>query len=467
MVVGLLSGQHIVEFKTIAGRETPSARAVTVVANQLTVVGVTYSLADGSTATTPSSLQFLDIIESPLDQFKLPYAFCGQVQSDAGYGSGVVVKEKVVLTAAHVVFNDATLSHVDQARWFFQRQAGDYEPLPQSARGWYVFSGYAAQRAAENTPGQSSPVSQNQDVAALYFLNPAGRGGYTGYLVSDAGGTEWLQVSELKTLVGYPVEGIAQNNIGRMHATLPANVQFSRLLDPLVNRVFTTTSIRGYPGMSGGPVCVRYTNGRYYPAAVFLGGSGQTVVRAIDGGVAELINRAETTANTGDNNTGGGVILWAAGNSTAFNPGLFRVNFSPTNIVAQGAAWRVKDGADPTWLSDNNLYYPLTPGAFNIEFRPVAGYGTPLGRAINVVANQTAVIDVYYNLLTFSPPQFLANGNLRMTMSGTTGRIYQLQASTNLVNWTDIRSLTNANGVLVFTNAPISGSPKGFYRVRE
>ena len=66
------------------------------------------------------------------------------------------------------------------------------------------------------------------------------------------------------------------------------------------------------PGMSGGPLCVQYTNDTYYPAAVYLGGSAQTVVRAIDGAVADLVNRADVSANTGDNNTGGGVVLLAA-----------------------------------------------------------------------------------------------------------------------------------------------------------
>jgi len=55
--------------------------------------------------------------------------------------------------------------------------------------------------------------------------------------------------------------------------------------------------------MSAGPLCVQFTNDTLLPAAVYLGGSAQTIVRAIDGGVADLINRADVTANTGDNNT--------------------------------------------------------------------------------------------------------------------------------------------------------------------
>ena len=58
---------------------------------------------------------------------------------------------------------------------------------------------------------------------------------------------------------------------------------------------------------------MQFTNDTYYPAAVYLGGSAQTIVRAIDGGVADLINRADVTANTGVNDTGGGVVLLTSG----------------------------------------------------------------------------------------------------------------------------------------------------------
>ena len=44
-----------------------------------------------------------------------PFGFNGQLETDVGYGSGVAVQTNVVLTAAHMVFNDQTLSYVSQA----------------------------------------------------------------------------------------------------------------------------------------------------------------------------------------------------------------------------------------------------------------------------------------------------------------------------------------------------------------
>src|SRR5262249_1765060 len=148
-----------------------------------------------------------------------PYVFCGQLQSDVGYGSGCAVMERVVLTAAHVVFDDVALTPVPGVNWFFQRHAGVYEPPPKPARGWGMLSGYAAPRTNDASPGISSVASKNRDVAALYFLSTAAGGGFSGYLVSHTGAGEWLFNSSQQTLVGYPVEVVLEPTRGQMHAT--------------------------------------------------------------------------------------------------------------------------------------------------------------------------------------------------------------------------------------------------------
>src|SRR5206468_9754044 len=68
----------------------------------------------------------------------------------------------------------------------FERYHDRLEPVPQIPRGWYIFEGYASQRQLDQSPGISTPDSQNLDAAAMYFLEDAGRGGYGGYLSSDA-----------------------------------------------------------------------------------------------------------------------------------------------------------------------------------------------------------------------------------------------------------------------------------------
>lgn len=177
-----------------------------------------------------------------------------------------------------------------------------YEPGPQTPRGWIVQDGYAAQRTVEGTPGASAPASQELDVAALYFVGETpGRGGYSGYLVS--GGDERINAALLATIVGYPVEGIPAAQLGQMHATPLKRILWDTAL---AAHVFATTNVKAFPGNSGGPVFIPHTDGRWYPAAVFLGGSGKTVARVIDGAAATLIIATEQASNTDENNTGGG-----------------------------------------------------------------------------------------------------------------------------------------------------------------
>ena len=315
-------GSYLIECKPVAGRTTPAAGSAVVQDGQTTVITLTYTLADAVAGTPPALVPFETVTT---DQTK-PYAHVGQIRSDIGTSSGFVVKARVVATAGHVVFDDGTLSAVTGLQWLFERHRGTYEPKPQVPRGFYIFDGYAAQRALENTPGTSSPQSQNLDAAAMYFLEDAGRGGYSGFLASDLDNNEFLLSSAQKILVGYPVDGISPANQGKMFATPAANVTLVRGF----GHTYATSDIHSSGGGSGGPLCVHYQGGSFYPAAIYLGGSGQTVVRAIDSQVIELFNRAEVSGNGGDNNTGGGIThtsVTTIGSTT--QPGALKVNIEP------------------------------------------------------------------------------------------------------------------------------------------
>ena len=138
----------------------------------------------------------------------LPNAFVGQIRGDAGSGTGFVVRPRVVATVGHVVFNDGTLAATTGLQWLFQNDRNVHEPVPVIPRGSYLLTGYAAQRALDNSPGVSSPESQNLDAATMFFLQDVGRGGFSGYLASDTSINEFLVSDSLKTLAGYPVDGI-------------------------------------------------------------------------------------------------------------------------------------------------------------------------------------------------------------------------------------------------------------------
>src|SRR5208283_60349 len=151
--------------------------------------------------------------------------------------------------------------------------AAVFQPQPQAARGWYVLSCYASQRAADLDSGQygpnvSSPQSRSLDVAALYFLSPVARGGYGGYLASDSVPNPWLTGNFPSMLVGYPVDGSLFGQpvqSGTMYVTFAGPSAFTLSS----NTVYTASSFLSYPGNSGGPLYVQY-NGYSFPAAVYL-----------------------------------------------------------------------------------------------------------------------------------------------------------------------------------------------------
>jgi len=380
-VGGLAVGSYLIECKPVAGRSTPPLREVLVAVGGNPLSTITYLLAPDPVGTVPV-VQSFPAVSGDSSQ---PHGFVGQIRTSAGLSSGFVVKPRVVATAGHVVFDDGMLAFVTNPQWLLQRDRGTFEPTPQVPRGFYVFDGYAAQREAENTPGVSSPQSQNLDVAAMYFLEDAGRRGFSGFLASDTTTNEFLNTPSLKILAGYAVDGIGSGGQGRLFATPPQAFAFA----PGFGRTHTTTAIRGSGGMSGGPLCVQHSNGQYYPAAVFLGGTAQTVVRAIDSAVIELFNRAEVSGNGGDNNTGGGITR------TSFSiigsvdtPAAIKVTILPEAANTAGAGWRIKPEA--SYRTSGQQKNGLSAGSYTIQYKAVPGFQTPLDETITVTGGQLA-----------------------------------------------------------------------------
>jgi uncharacterized repeat protein (TIGR03803 family) len=389
---GLTPGVYLVEFKPVPGRSTPAPLSIAVADGQTRTAAATYFLAEPAVGLTPAVLAF----ETASTAQALPYSFVGQLRSDAGSATGFVVKPRVVATAAHVVFDEATLVPATGLQWLFQRDRASFEPVPQTPRGFYVSQGYASQRQAEGTPGESTPASQDLDAAALYFLADAGRGGFSGYLASDAVQNEWLISPALKTLVGYPIDGIPAANQGRVHATDPANLAFAFSF----GHTYTTASVSSVGGASGGPLCVQFEGNNFYPAAIYLGGTGQTVVRAIDSMVVDLFNRAEVSANTGRDNVGGGITqVSAAASAARFASGGLRVTLGPAAAVLAGAKWRIGTAAS---LESGATRANLAPGSYTISFEAVNGFATPAPRSVAVLESQ--VIDASANYTPLVKP---------------------------------------------------------------
>ena len=422
-----------------------------------------------------------------------PFGFNGQLETDVGYGSGVAVQANVVLTAAHLVFNDQTLSYVSQAYWYFQEEAGVFEPDPLPARGWYLltsYSGgvtntYAEQRTNDlevYAPDTSTPQSRNLDVAALYFLSPVAGGGYGGYLPSDASPNPWLTGTSPKMLVGYPVDG-SQFGVtvmpGEMYQTDPQPYPLSLAIDPVDNQqVYTAPWFLSYPGNSGGPLYVQY-NGYYYPAGVYLGTlyNGTTpyasAVRAIDGNVVNLITNAATLGDTGTNNSGGGVITIIPTQAGTNTPGYVEIQLGPPAAVVAGAAWSVSGlkGLDlerESWATNywatNWTVAAYTTNGFQVNFKVIPGWNVPPSQAVTLIPTVVVTNFGYY---TVTNPVLVAGKGVGLGITGTTGTVYQLQRRTSLTSGSWLPISTNAiltNGFNLLLSKPATNGNTSFYR---
>jgi hypothetical protein len=407
----VLGGTYLIQFAPVAGFTTPATLSVQIVPGIPTALAITYLLAQAAPA---GLLLPVPVPASNIsDLTNWPYGFNGQLQTDVGYGSGVAVGTNVVLTAAHLVFNDQTLSYVGHAYWFYQQEAGVSAPDPLPARGWFVLSGYAAARTNDVLgglgPDQSSPQSRNFDVAALYFQNPVANGGSGGYLPSDATPNLWLTSMAEKMLVGYPVDGsqFDVSNIvnGQMYEVGPQPYPLTLAPDPIADQqVYTASWFLSYPGNSGGPFYVQL-NGYYYPAGVYLGTLFNGVVpyasavRAIDSNVVNMITNAQAFVVSGTNNSGGGIINVSAGAGVASNPGIVVMTIAPPAAVQAGAAWKLSTLPDADYSTRNPSALSVTSaGAVQLQFKQIAGWNLPVSQSVAVGAGSAVSVAGSYTV---------------------------------------------------------------------
>lgn len=434
----LPAGVHLVEFKPVAGFRTPPSQSLPVFGHQTLVRQAQYLLAPPETGAPSDPLNSFDEFANGLAA-GWPLAFAGQLVSEAGLGTGFVVKRRTVLTAAHVVFDSTKLSYVDRLWWFFQQHPGEHEVVPQTPRGFYAFAGYAAARTNDLTqlglsPGEASLGSMSQDIAVLYFYEDAGRGGYGGFLVSD-GSRDWLRAPQASAhiVLSYPVQGVPPGQTGKLHRAGPGFFNFEWADEG----VDYSDEIRAYPGSSGGPVCVLWTNslGRpwFFPAAIQLGGTSRLTVRLIDQDVAELIGRSEQTANGGPITTGAGFINVALESAGASHrAGLLSVRVGPPAALRLGGAWRVSptnygelgELRGHTQFTGAPAVLPVVSSNFTLEVGALAGFFRPTNEAIRVIEDANVLLDLRYAVV---PPQLFPEAEAGLGIVGTPGTAYRLE----------------------------------------
>jgi hypothetical protein len=406
-VAGLMAGSYLVEFRAVSGLDAPNPAVVVVANGEARVAEFAYKPQLDAPSNSTRFLSFAEISTTR----NLPHAYVGQIRTDTGYHSGFVVKQRVVATTAQAVFDEVTLSQIPGMQWMFQRDRDVHEPKALVPRGFYVFGGYAARRETDNSPGFPSAASQELNAAAIYFPGDAGRGGFSGFLPTDPGNQPLSGGSALKLLSGYPARGgNSSSNFGRMQTTRAAAGSFTALSEA----VYASPDIRGLTGMAGGPLCIQRDGGSYFPAAIYLGGtSAQNLYRTIDDDVIDLFSRAEVTAQTGDNNTSGGISQTSYTQvSTTSTRGSLTVNLGPAEARAAGALWKL--GSDASFLVSGTRKNSLTPGSYIVNFRPIAGFQSPPNQVVSVFANNLTTVNMTY-LPELSPLAIWRSANFGTT----------------------------------------------------
>jgi hypothetical protein len=232
--------------------------------------------------------------------------------------------------------------------------------------------------------------------------------------------------------------------------------------------VFVTTNIISAPGNSGGPLCVQYSDGRFYPAGIYLGGSTRSYVRSIDADVVDLINRAEVSGNAGPNNTSGGVIQISHGTGlSVFCDGYVTVRLGPGAALAAGAAWtseqRLANGnfvrIGPTTNSTDRII--LQNGPFTLTLRDATGFTTPPVTITNISCGTTQELAFTY---TPSLLRLDSQDARHLVLSGSPGLAYRVDYSPNLRSntWTTFTNITlpPTNSAATLSNA----LKPGFFR---
>ncbi len=416
-VTNLLPGTYLIQCAPLSNFAAIPTQSIQILPGTSNVIQELYQPSQSQPGgfITPSPVPSGEI--SDLNDY--PFGYNGQLETDIGFGSGFAVQTNVVLTAAHLIFNDQTLSYANQAWWYFQEEAPTYVPQPQAASGWVVLTGYASARTNDlnsglYTAGQSSPQSRNDDVAALYFQSAVAGGGYGGYLPSDATPNVWLTSKANKMLVGYPVDSSMFQNVnvvpGQMYATSPQPYPLTLATDPVNDQqVYTASWFLSYPGNSGGPFYVEL-NGYYYPAGVYLGTllSGTvpygSAVHAIDSNVVNLINLAQTAVTSGTNQGGGGVITIQPAAGITNNPGGVEMTITPPAAVLAGASWKFVSLGSDFWSTQNPSALAVnSTNILTLQFTNLNGWNVPSNQTVSVSPGDVTPITAAYTVAVSWP----------------------------------------------------------------
>jgi hypothetical protein len=375
IVFTLPIGDHRIEFKPVAGFTTPQSRAITITAGETLAL----DWAEYLRINNFDASKTFDVTQAP-NLAANPYQYVGMIRSPLGRGTGTVVAERVVLTAAHLFFDPNGLQWAD-SQWFSRQQQGTHQAPPISPRGVLYQTSYAkliAPDFVEGTVNNLPEDPQEVDFAVLYFPDQTTwNQGFANFLQSTSA-KNWLTGAESKYAVGYPQRSQLHENRGKIFQK-----QFSSPLQSLGTGLYETNAVFGDGGASGSALFVQPAGtSQSYPAAILLAGQGRAVYRVIDEAVTRMIKDGQDAATGNDDVLNGDFSQVTIGGLGQLKT--IGVQVSPAGIRSQ-SRWTItpaKGTVSGNLKHTETVAFPSSWTSFTITFSAISGYKTPAPRKV-------------------------------------------------------------------------------------
>ena len=491
------AGLHIIEFDPVDGWIAPSSLVTRLMPGIDGRLEASYSRfptlisTDGNLPRVARSVGSFQDYNSEWTLSGFPYPFVGEVVTRLGTGSGVVVDERVVLTAAHLLYDRVRREYVDTIEFFPARYPGHHESAPRRAEGFHAPDEYKSSVDSDQTA--VSPSTRKSDYAALYFSERLSPEGSVGFLVST-NEKNWLmpdnaQTDSLMMLLGYPAgSGNSGNqnktrfhiNGGHLAATSRGELKFTSLAGD--NSLLKSDSFVGFPGMSGGPLVVSQSYQKdptesprnvYFPAGIYLGIDGdRQIVRVIDLEVADLVLKAKSSASFGTDFLSTGVaFVGSRGRGESLSRGI-QLILEPEEILSYGGGWKL--ALDGPVVSSTSLILGGGSGEeLVIYFEDVPGWNAPSDAQVTLPTDHLAIagrVFSYSRDLNIEIGE-IDSSSISLVASGLLpGEVVQVERSSNLIAWEPL--VIDDSAVLIqeqnatSVRIPLEQLPGSFFRLR-
>ncbi|MDB6024751.1 MAG: Endoglucanase [Verrucomicrobiales bacterium] len=336
---------------------------------------------------------------------------------------------------------------------------------------------------------------------SLYYVNvfpgsqtPPPSQSQTGSLDRGTMGFAWhdVVISKNNSVVEWIIDGLKVASV--TNAAITASNVFVGYWDPynsvssstnlsfgLVDNLRVEVPVVG-PAITGSPQSITVNQSSNATFTVTATGTPSPTYQWLFNGTnianATATNYTRTNVQPADAGTYSVVVTNAGGSATA--SATLTVNSLPT-ITTQPTDLIVNAGAHASFSVGANGTVPLTYqwrfNNTNIASANATGYSFTNAQSIQggyysvIVSNVAGFVISTNALLTVTQMQFdrssinVNNGILQFNVTGAPGGAYVIEASTNLVDWDFVETLTNSNGTLTFADPLGTNTPDRFYRV--